>query len=296
MVGFVNAVLNWNGSHSKLRVETFSTNQIHRKVFVMEVSKAPGSIRNTIAQLKDGVQTCLSSRISRIEIQFPKDTSFGLEDANSGANLKIKVNDFELRSRELAKLTHEMFRGTGLNIAVVFNEEISKRAAIESWSKEEIPSMILAKELQKNAKSNDVLLCVNPKVKMLIQVQNVCRNEGDRVAVLLLNPDFCTVPWPNESLKQFFFDSFESAVYYSKIAIDSEPKSASILYRKFPDDWTLCQKRGLGAPVVVQSWKDRPTEVEVENAVLESLKTGTDQKNPLSGLINSMSSLFPRKQ
>jgi len=299
---------------------------------LMAVSKPPGSVKATVNQLRDGVQQCLSSRVSRMDIELPPDATFGLDkqpnsNATASATMRsaqLRLPQDEIRSREVAQLIAEMFANTGLGVLIAFNDPKLAKAAEIIWptsssassssSGENGVRLTHAREVSRVVDSSvEVVVCVNPKNKMLVQLKEIVQREGDRVAVLLVNARLATVRWPNKTLQQFYSDSFDTALFYSMLddredavadhnndtnatsssSSSGEPTQTMMLYRKFPDDWVLCRKRSLGAPVVIKSWTQRPSAHELQSAQ-QSARLDSSS-SPSNALFDSVTSFFQRK-
>ncbi|KAA8496489.1 hypothetical protein FVE85_0218 [Porphyridium purpureum] len=251
--------------------------------------RPPGSVGRTVKDMKEAIQAALSSRLSRVDIQLPPGTSFGLEANASGAALYASesLSSEERSSRECARLVLEMFAGTELNTAVIFNDASATTAARAMWLEHGDATLLDAKALAKRSKSPekplDVMICVAPRIRALMQIKSASEEAGDRMAVILINARLESIRWPNAPLAEFFLGGFENVLLYDVLEDDGSGKLS--LYRKFPAKFTLCRKEGLGAPKVVHSWDRRPEAAELQTVV-------RNLPAPAKGLFSGLPKLF----
>ncbi|MFN9982769.1 MAG: DUF1995 family protein, partial [bacterium] len=102
----------------------------------------PRDVKEAVSSCRASVQEALKQRVSRMDIEFPVGTDFGIEQKNAK---KIKNNGAPVVSkeildrsdRELCRLFVEMFQPLGgQHIAAVFVDEALAREAKVQWAGE----------------------------------------------------------------------------------------------------------------------------------------------------------------
>jgi len=113
----------------------------------------PKDVKDAVSTCRGAVQNALANKMSRMVIEMPVGTKFGIEkeggkkggknklsqalsDNNSNENLSAKVTKERLDTsdRELARLFVDMFQPVGgENIAVVFNDNVLAETAAKKW-------------------------------------------------------------------------------------------------------------------------------------------------------------------
>lgn len=102
----------------------------------------PRDVKEAVSQCRASVQEALQKRMSRMDIEMPVGTKFGIEKIRKAKSVANKDDtdktpskeDFDTSDRELARIFVEMFQPLGGNhITVVFNEESLSDAAKKKW-------------------------------------------------------------------------------------------------------------------------------------------------------------------
>lgn len=102
----------------------------------------PRDVKEAVSRCRAAVQEALQNRMSRMDIEMPVGTKFGIEKSrktktvvkkDDGEKIPSK-DDFDTSDRELARIFVEMFQPLGgSHISVVFNEEGLSDAAKKKW-------------------------------------------------------------------------------------------------------------------------------------------------------------------
>jgi len=110
----------------------------------------------------------------------------------------------------------------------------------------------------------NVVLVVGMKVGDVPKVRELSEACGMDVAIILLNAGLDGMAFKSEEQRTFFEESYETVYYYG---LRPHPKwSAGILYRKFPENWSVANKGGLMMETLLE--KDtRPTMDEIDEVL-----------------------------
>jgi Domain of unknown function (DUF1995) len=105
----------------------------------------PRDVKEAVSNCRQATQQALQNRLSRMDIEFPVGTKFGVEKATSSSKKKISGSEdlgdggptramLDQSNRELARLFVEMFQPVGGdNIVVAFVEEELADEAKKKW-------------------------------------------------------------------------------------------------------------------------------------------------------------------
>lgn len=280
----------------------------------------PRDVKDAVSKCRAAVQKALGQRLSRMDVEFPVGTKFGVENA-SGKKQKNAQGEtpsravFETSDRELARLFVEMFQPVGgENIAVVFTDESLADKARKSWKGDAgAACLILSAGRRKSASKNkkkpmgfaaklaaevdddssgpfslpdniEVALFVAPGPKELLVVEKTCAKVGMGTLVVLLNArlsSFDNFGSP-EAVKLFMHD-FEPIFHLGAASQNAAP--GCLLYRTYPSDWMMARKPKVGQPKVIMTQADRPSEEDLSKAY-ESMEVGDLEKNVENALEN----------
>jgi Domain of unknown function (DUF1995) len=132
-----------------------------------KLPQLPRDVKEAVSKCREATQAALRDRVSRMDIEFPVGTKFGIE--KDGVMKKKKSQeigdnkpareDLDRSDRELARIFIEMFQPVGgNNIVVCFNDVTVADAAKQQWSSDlsavaQIMSMDRRKSLKKIKKS-----------------------------------------------------------------------------------------------------------------------------------------------
>ena len=92
----------------------------------LTTSLPPKDVAGTVKGIREAVQAALQQRQSRMILQLPPSSRFGVEGKSAGQQPDS--------SRELARLLVEMFQPLGDNLVVGFHSEAAARTAKEVWA------------------------------------------------------------------------------------------------------------------------------------------------------------------
>jgi len=149
-------------SSTAFHMSTIQSSNYPSRLFISNIFKnndstsspqLPKDVKDAVSKCREAVQKGLEGRLSRMDVEFPVGTKFGIEkdakkrgggkgrlmsamaaDDNSSADGGVTKDMLETSDRELARLFVDMFQPVGGdNIAVVFSEDSLKDLAMESW-------------------------------------------------------------------------------------------------------------------------------------------------------------------
>ena len=118
----------------------------------------PRDVKEAVKRCQDATQEALKNRMSRMDIEFPVGTKFGVEktpkvkggNAGAGANPAPTQGIIQQSDRELARLFVEMFQPVGgENIVVAFTDQNQADLAKKKWKGEGAISRIMAMNRRK---------------------------------------------------------------------------------------------------------------------------------------------------
>lgn len=106
----------------------------------------PRDVKDAVSKCRAAVQEALGSRLSRIDVEMPVGTKFGVEKGGGKSKKKAFImggddenkgvtrDTLEKSDRELARLFVEMFQPLGGDhISVVFNDDVLADVALKNW-------------------------------------------------------------------------------------------------------------------------------------------------------------------
>jgi Domain of unknown function (DUF1995) len=111
-----------------------------------KVPTLPRDVKEAVTKCREATQRALQDRISRMDIDFPVGTKFGVEKikkqskqqkSTKAEDNKPTKDDFDTSDRELARIFVEMFQPVGSDkIVVTFNDVVLADLAKEQWKSE----------------------------------------------------------------------------------------------------------------------------------------------------------------
>ena len=281
----------------------------------------PRDVKDAVSKCRAAVQEALSRRLSRMDVEFPVGTKFGVEKT-SGKKQRTAQGEtpsralFETSDRELARLFVEMFQPVGgENIAVVFTDESLADKARKSWKGDAgaAACLILSAGRRKSASKNkkkplgfaaklaaevdddssgpfslpdniEVALFVAPGPKELLVVEKTCAKVGMGTLVVLLNARLSSFDnFGSPEAVKLFMQDFEPVFHLGAASPEAAP--GCLLYRTYPSNWMVARKPKVGQPKVIMTQADRPTEEDLTKAY-EGIKMGDLEKNVENALDN----------
>lgn len=99
----------------------------------------PRDVKEALSSCQAATQAALQNRVSRMDIEFPVGTNFGIEQKGNNKkntiNNKPTLDDFQRSDRELARVFVEMFQpvGGGDRLVVAFGNVEQADAARQAW-------------------------------------------------------------------------------------------------------------------------------------------------------------------
>lgn len=285
----------------------------------------PKDVKDAVSKCRSAVQEALGKRLSRMDIEFPVGAKFGVEkqakqrkqqrsDNDDGAPTKAMLDTSD---RELARLFVDMFQPVGgENIAVVFSDESLADQARKNWKGDPTAACrIMSMKRNKNSKKKkkkpqgfaakmeaevgnadssgpfelpdgiEVALFVAPTgPKELLQVEKTCNKVGMATLVVLLNARLSSIEsFSSEEAEKLFLQDFDPV--FSLCAAPQQAAPGCLLHRMYPSDWLMARKPKVGAPKVVMTQVDRPTDEECK-AAYDSIEVDELEKNVEGALEN----------
>ena len=281
--------------------------------------KLPRDVKDAVSRCREATQEALKNRMSKMDIEFPVGTKFGVEKSpkakkQDGAPTK---NVLDQSDRELARLFVDMFQPVGgQNIAVAFADQSSADAAKKKWKDDSTASCrILAMNRRKNSNKKkskpkgfaaklaaeidddssdsgpfelpagtEVALFVAPGPKELVVIEKICNDVGDGALVVLLNARLSKVSnFGTASGEKLFTQDFEPVFCLS--AAPQEVAPDCLLYHAYPGDWVMARKPKVGQPKTILTQKNKPTDDDCMEAY-KSIEIGELEKGVEGALEN----------
>jgi hypothetical protein len=261
----------------------------------------PRDVKDAVTRCREATQEALKGQISRMDIEFPVGTKFGVEKTPKGNKMMKEgapnPNFLEQSDRELARLFVEMFQPVGgENIVVAFTEQSSADMAKKKWD-DGFTSRVMAmnrKKSNKNKKNKpkgfaaklaaevedtpgdssgpfelpqgtEVAIFVTPGPKELVVIEKICNQVGMGTLVVLLNARLSKVSnFGTDDAAKLFTQDFEPV-----FCLSAAPQAVApdcLLYRAYPGEWVLARKPKVGQPKPLLSQKAKPTIEECQEA------------------------------
>jgi hypothetical protein len=281
--------------------------------------KLPRDVKDAVSSCRAATQEALKSQISRMDIEFPVGTNFGVEKGdkkrakNDGGPTK---NVLDKSDRELAGLFVEMFQPVGgEKICVAFNDQGLADLAKKQWdfgAKSQVLAMNRKKADKKkgNAKpkgfaakmaaevedtedsggpfnlpeGTEVALFVAPGPKELVVIEKICAEVGMGTLVVLLNARMSKITnFGTEEAEKLFTQDFEKVFCLSAAPQNAAPDC--LLYRAYPGDWVLARKPKVGQPKPLLTQKESPSADECKQAY-DNIDIGNLEKGVENALEN----------
>jgi hypothetical protein len=263
----------------------------------------PSDVKSAVSSCRTAVQQALQQRLSRMAVEFPVGTKFGVEKSSKKKSSEGPTRqDFQRSHRELARLFVDMFQPVGgENIAVAFSDAASADDAKKQWKDDStVQCNVLSMDRKKNralrkkqvsgkgfaAKlaleimededsvvsgpfqlpdNTEVALFVAPGTKELIFIEKVCEQVGMGTLVILLNARLgADTKFVSTAAEMLFLQDFEPV--FSLGAAPQTEAPGCLLYRAFPSEWVLARKPKIGKPISILSTLKRTTPEECQRA------------------------------
>lgn len=274
----------------------------------------PKDVKEAVSRCKAATQEALKSQISRMDIEFPVGTKFGVEKypkskSAEGAPTQTVLDQSD---RELARLFVDMFQPVGgENIVVAFTEQNLADAAKKKWKGDATASSrVLAMNRRKSSakkkkvkakgfaaklaaevedspesgpfdlpEGTQVALFVSPGPKELPVIEKICTRVGMGTCVILLNARLSKISnFGTDTAAELFGNEFQSV--FALTAAQQEAAPNCLLYHAYPSSWTLARKPKVGQPKPILTQDTRLTKEECEaafnNLELTDLEKGVE--------------------
>lgn len=283
-------------------------------------SALPRDVKEAVSKCRAATQEALKNRISRMDVEFPVGTKFGVErttkakGAADGGPTKAQLDQSD---RELARLFVEMFQPVGgENIVTAFVEQNLADNAKKKWKGDTSASCkIMAMNRGKAAKNKkaakpkgfaakiaaevedtpnsgpfklpancEVALFVNPGPKELVVIDKICSEVGMGTLVVLLNARLSKITnFGTDSAEKLFTKDFEPV--FSLAAASQDVAPDCLLYRSYPGNWVLARKPKVGQPKSILTQIEKPS-AEDCLAAYDKLEIGDLEKGVEDALEN----------
>jgi hypothetical protein len=309
--------------------ETTTTTTTTQFAMVSNVGSAslPRDVKEAVSRCREATQEALKGQLSRMDIEFPVGTKFGVEKypkqksaTQDGGPTKSVLDQSD---RELARLFVDMFQPVGgENIVVAFTEQSMADAAKKKWKGDSTASSRimamnrraggkskkkknkpkgfaakLAAEVEDSTESGpfelpdgtQVALFVSPGPKELPVIEKVCNQVGMRTCVILLNARLSKVSnFGTDTAAKLFNEEFKSV--FSLAAAPQGAAPDCLLFHSFGEQWTLARKPKVGQPKTILTQDTRPTSDECL-AAFDSLEL-TDLEKGVENALENVAGWF----
>jgi Domain of unknown function (DUF1995) len=284
----------------------------------------PRNVKEAVSQCRQATQEALQKQTSRMSIEFPVGTKFGVEKTGKQTSdtKTPTLQDLERSNRELARLFVEMFQPVGGDqIAVLFptyklaedarkawKDDYTAQARILCMDKGKGSSSKKSKALGFAAKLNkevdndtsgpftlpdniQVALCVAPGPRELVIIERICSQVGMETLVILLNARLTSLQkWPSPTAQSLFENEFDE-VFFLSAANNQTATPNCLLYRAYPGPWIMARKpTGVGPPKSLWSGANRPN-ATVQLEAYGQLELNEVEKS-VEGVIENIASWF----
>ena len=232
-----------------------------RASLAMALLKRPESIqammaeagRSVIAYAKEGGD---ETKICSVEVPIPVTGGTELDDWPGGIRQKYSV----LRSMTMEMMKVMNFTTSEMEVRN-FLGQFGEDDAVGIWQSEEMRISVI----------------VFPNPDCINAIKNMLRNDND--VIVLVNQQFFSGQNFNEDKAQLeFIESNTKIVYMYEVQNQKGPGTPplpvrGLLYRKYPEDFTVTRKLDNGDQVILRNFKEKPpTREQLENIFFEDSK------------------------
>eukprot|EP00586_Coscinodiscus_wailesii_P013784 CAMPEP_0172496422 /NCGR_PEP_ID=MMETSP1066-20121228/87156_1 /TAXON_ID=671091 /ORGANISM="Coscinodiscus wailesii, Strain CCMP2513" /LENGTH=332 /DNA_ID=CAMNT_0013268719 /DNA_START=187 /DNA_END=1185 /DNA_ORIENTATION=- len=290
----------------------------------------PRDVKDAVSQCRTAVQNALQKRLSRMDVEFPVGTKFGIETSKKNSKKSSSSSDgvtkdtLDTSDRELARLFVEMFQPVGgQNIAVVFTDDRLADLAKSRW-KGEVNSDCVISSMNRRAKKK-------PKAKSRGFAAKLAAEMGDDPSSSSSSGPFslpanCEValfisPGPKEliAVERICrdvgmgtlvvllnarlgavekFGSEEAKRLFCEefepvFHLGAAPQDVApdcLLFRSFPEEWVMARKPKVGPPKTIGMSEKRMTREECLVA-FESIEVGKGEE-VVEGVLENVANWF----
>jgi hypothetical protein len=279
----------------------------------------PRDVKDAVSRSREATQEALKNKLSRMDIEFPVGTKFGVEKTpkTKSQDGAPTTDQLDQSDRELARLFVEMFQPVGgENIVCAFSEQSLADAAKKKWKGDAgATSRVMTINRKKNAKNKkkskpqgfaaklaaevedspdtgpfalpegtQVALFVAPGPKELVVIENICDEVGMGTLVVLLNARLSKVSnFGTDTAAKLFTEGFEQVFCLS--AAPQEVAPDCLLFRAYPSEWIMARKPKVGQPKPLLTQQTKPTNDECKVAY-DSIEVSDLEKGVENALEN----------
>jgi hypothetical protein len=287
----------------------------------------PRDVKEAISKCRAAVQEALGQRLSRMDVEFPVGTRFGIEKGRKRAKTSDEDGTptreaLQASDRELARLFVEMFQPLGgEHIATVFVDEGLADQARKNWKGDASASCRILSTGKRNKASGgkkqkkpmgfaaklaaefdegvggpfqlpdgiEVALFVAPGPKELLIVEKICSQVGMGTLVILLNARLSKVTnFGSDAAEKLFLEQFEPVFQLGAAPQDVAP--GILIHRSYPGDWLIARRLKVGKPKLLHTQKERPTAEECRTTH-ESIEA-SDVEKGVEGILGNVAGWF----
>jgi Domain of unknown function (DUF1995) len=296
-----------------------------------KLPQLPRDVKEAVSKCREATQAALRDRISRMDIEFPVGTKFGIEKtgkkskAVDGVENKVDKQDLDRSDRELARIFVEMFQPVGGdNIAVVFNEIDVANTAKKHWSGDPtaaacIVSMDRRKGMKKAKKSpkmgfaaklaaevdddadesgpfrlpsnTEVAIFVAPGPKELVVIERICEAVGMGTLIILLNARLSSISNFGSPAGEALFRN-EFQPVFSLAAANQVAAPGCLLHCAYGKSWILARKPKVGQPETILVQESRPTNEECAQSLKKISPPDVEDANFVQNAAISIANWF----
>mmetsp|Transcript_24489 Transcript_24489/g.30084 ORF Transcript_24489/g.30084 Transcript_24489/m.30084 type:complete len:345 (+) Transcript_24489:35-1069(+) len=284
----------------------------------------PRDVKDAVSKCRESVQSALSDRLSRMEVELPVGASFGVEKSSQskkqteGGVDGVSLEVLQQSNRELCRIFVDMFGPVGgENICSVFMEESLADVARKKWKGDssaycQIASLNKSKQKKNKAKKKnmgfaaklnselgatgssgkfalpancEVALFVAPGPRELPLIESLCADVGMGTLVIILNARREQM----DATTQTMLLEFTPVFHLAAAPQDAAPNC--LVYHAYPNPtWLLARKPKVGQPKVIGSSDVRFDRDDVTD-LFEKMDVG-DVEVAVEGVLNNVASWF----
>ena len=273
-----------------------------------KATSLPRDVKEAVQVCRKVTQDALANRISRMDVEFPVGTQFGVE-ARSKQKKQDKPTPQSLATsdRELARIFVEMFQPVGgENMVVAFSTADDAQKAKRKWKDDasaacRILSLDNKKSVKKKTKSKgfaakmaseiddsngpfalpkgtEVAIFVAPtSIKEMATVERICSEVGMETLVILLNARLGLED------EHGLDDDFTTVFRLTAAPQDAAP--GCLVFSAYKSPWLLARKAAVGPPKTVLSQETRFSKADCQSAY-DTLELSDMERNVENAMEN----------
>lgn len=242
----------------------------------------PIKTKNIISKLTSNIQLALQNQLSRIEIEMPPGTNYGVEVKSKQSQLLDRESKSDLirnSNREVARLLTEMFVSISSSTTVLFPTEDEAFKARNLWGglfrgkvlsidtpdakgygklrsrrftiEEQEQALLQSSDGIYIPENSDLLIIVGPRLKDLKKIKLISQKLTPATLIILLNARIGAMALEsdssNKSLGQWFQDTYYNVFNYAPPIISNNiaTKNELLLFHEYSSRlWSLAKLEG----------------------------------------------------